>query len=100
MPYRDGTTIYHMPGTSLTAHIISVNPLNNTVGNTLISQIRRLRFRDQARDAQLRFEPSSIYCKLTFLTVTFAVSFTYSLGHQNSDLLLTPYLSKPFCRVR
>lgn len=74
IPYKDGTTIYQAPGTSLAAHIISRNPLNNTMGHTRVLQIRKLSFKDSSlvKDTQLKCEPSSISSKLRLVAVTFA----------------------------
>ena len=74
IPYRDGTTIYQAPGTSLAAHIISCNPLNNTVGNTRVLQIRKQRLKDSslAKDTQLKGELYSMSSKLRLVSMTFA----------------------------
>ena len=74
IPDRDGTTIYQAPGTSLAAHIISYNPLNNTVGNTRVLQIRKQRLKDSslAKDTQLKCELYSKSSKLRLVTMTFA----------------------------
>lgn len=57
-----------MPGTSLTAYIISLNPLNQAAADILILQMKKLRLRydNLSRDTRgLRFAHSPVYSKPT-----------------------------------